>query len=113
MQLRANNVKSQIGKLMTPSFIAEDDLDSGMQMNYMYLAMLKLILYPADLMAKITVSVKRMHNVLGEGNLHTFIIHVIISFKCIDKAASRRLAVLSYDRAIRWRIFFAYYGSKS
>ena len=39
-----------------------------MQMNDMYLAMLKLILFPADLMAKITLSVKRMPNVQGERN---------------------------------------------
>ena len=78
IEVRAQKIKTQVSGLMTPSFIAEDDLDSGMQMNDMYLAMLKLILFPADLMAKITLSVKRMPNVQGERNSYGSNPHVIM-----------------------------------
>ena len=52
---------------MHPSFISGPDLKSGQEEGdmYVYETMRKLVLFPADVLAKTTLTVKRMANVVG------------------------------------------------
>jgi len=62
----AKTCRTYIFKHMTPSYIQEDDLDSGMQMQDMWYAMRKLVLYGVDHTEKITASVNRNTSITGK-----------------------------------------------
>jgi len=61
----AKSCRTYIFKYMLPSYIHEDDLDSGMQMQDMWYAMRKLVLYGVDITEKITASVNRNTSITG------------------------------------------------
>ncbi len=50
---------------MTPNYICGHDLKSGQEEGDMYEAMRTLVLYPADVLTKTSLTVKRMPNVIG------------------------------------------------
>ena len=65
MMEKARSIKAYIGKYMTPSFILEEQLDSGKQMGDMYFSMLKLILWAAECHAKVNKAAARLPNATG------------------------------------------------
>jgi len=70
----ARKNRSYILDLMNPSFISGADLKSGQEEGDMYEAMRKLVLFPADVLAKTTLTVKRMANVVGNIIIYLVII---------------------------------------
>jgi len=73
----AKTCRTYIFKHMLPSYIQEDDLDSGMQMQDMWYAMRKLVLYGVDHTEKITASVNR--NTSLTSNQIVFLISLLLS----------------------------------
>ena len=65
MIVKAKEIKAYHSKYMTPSFIPEHELDSGMQMGDMYFALLKSILWAVECHIKATKAVARLANVTG------------------------------------------------
>jgi hypothetical protein len=65
MMEKARSIKGYIGKYMTPSFIPEEQLDSGKQMGDMYFSMLKLILWAAECHSKVNKAAARLPNATG------------------------------------------------
>ena len=76
----AKETKAYIFKYMTPSYVPEEDLESGMQMSDMYLAMRKKILWPAECHEKATKAITRMPNVHGKTYNHcNTLLNIMIS----------------------------------
>ena len=73
----AKKNRSYVLNLMNPSFISGPDLKSGQEEGDMYEAMRKLVLFPADVLAKTTLTVKRMANVVGN-IIYFFVVSIII-----------------------------------
>jgi len=65
MLLKAREIRGYHNKYMTPSFIPEEQLDSGKQMGDMYFSLLKYILWAAECHVKATKAVNRLTNVSG------------------------------------------------
>ena len=79
----AKETRAYIFKYMNPSYISEEELDSGKQMGDMYHAMLKKILWTADCMLKTTKAVGRMSNVAGNALMYYSIYfnYLFLSFR--------------------------------
>lgn len=105
----ATKTKSSIVNLMNPSFISNTDLKSGQEEGDMFEAMRSLVLFPADVLAKTTLTVKRMANVVGNLNPYLVILILLLMLfiiSIIDKAAQIKLLydakLLTYDDR-NWR----------
>ena len=87
MMVKAKEIRGYHGKYMTPSFIPEEQLDSGKQMGDMYFAMLKSILWAAECHEKATKAVARLPNVQGiifiinDDLMITIFVHLYVQIK--------------------------------
>jgi len=108
MVVLASKMKTYISKYMTPNYICGHDLKSGQEEGDMYEAMRTLVLYPADVLTKTSLTVKRMANVIGNTFfIFYYIIHPDFFYLfSIDKEAEIKklydIKILSYND-LEWR----------